>query len=317
MPRKRGELQYVKLKYIHVNDAYQRPLGEKRVEKLVQEWDDEKAGAITLAKTANRFYVIDGQHRVEAARRRGLDDLPAVVFFNDETNRQAHIFLAVNKDRAALTSAQLFKAAVVSGEPTANAVSALLRRHGFGDGFRAFSAASKAYEMHGGEWLDAFFAVFRRAWPDATNVDAIIINATVLLQQYVVVTGMVLDWERYEYMLERFPQTTLRARIDERGAAWTGQKAGAAAMTIIDCYNSSAIGGSRKGKIPMPVSPSQIARFGKGGHNAMSPIRYRNERKRMARAEAAKAQPVEGATLKPRVHKRVREEAPIVATFGG
>jgi len=48
---------------------YQRPVDEKAVDRLIQNWDDRLLDPTTVSYREGRFNVVDGQHRVAAISR--------------------------------------------------------------------------------------------------------------------------------------------------------------------------------------------------------------------------------------------------------
>jgi hypothetical protein len=71
--------------------------------------------------------VIDGQHRLAAARIRGdIDHLPAVVGSYASTADEAASFVHLNQQRRPLGKLDLFKAAVASGDTEATEIVAAL-----------------------------------------------------------------------------------------------------------------------------------------------------------------------------------------------
>lgn len=63
--------------------------------------------------------VIDGQHRLEAARRCGFERLPCYIIDAASVELQAASFIALNRDRRAMLPTQLHRAAVVAGDADA------------------------------------------------------------------------------------------------------------------------------------------------------------------------------------------------------
>ena len=104
---------------ISVNPKYQRPLNETWVRKLVKNYDDAKVNQLILSATPEgKYYVVDGQHTVEATRRVKGEHvlLPAKVFFGLTEKEEADLFYTYNTDRKALSSNDKIRARLVRGE---------------------------------------------------------------------------------------------------------------------------------------------------------------------------------------------------------
>jgi hypothetical protein len=72
------------------------------------------------AGDTGKFIIIDGQHRIEAVRRRpDIGEVPCYVLGDLTQNEQARIFVAVNNDRVSLTSYALFHAQCAAGDQVA------------------------------------------------------------------------------------------------------------------------------------------------------------------------------------------------------
>lgn len=62
-------LRWVALNRMKISPLAQRELNSARVDHLVAEFDPDQFGTPTVSERDGWFFVIDGQHRVEAARR--------------------------------------------------------------------------------------------------------------------------------------------------------------------------------------------------------------------------------------------------------
>jgi hypothetical protein len=110
------ELSWIPIADLRIDDRYQRKLKEPKVIRLAADWDWISAGAIMVALRGDgEWYVIDGGHRVEAARRRGdISELPCLLFEVDTIEEEASGFLSSNAGRAPMEIANRFKAQIVS-----------------------------------------------------------------------------------------------------------------------------------------------------------------------------------------------------------
>ena len=73
--------------------GYARPLRPWRVNKLVSDFDRQALGVILLSMRANgSLAAIDGQHRIEAAKRLGITTLDALVFIDLSLEDEARLY---------------------------------------------------------------------------------------------------------------------------------------------------------------------------------------------------------------------------------
>lgn len=63
-----ARLRWVPLGKTKVSAVAQRTLNQARVDRLVTEFDEEQLGTPTVSERDGHFYIIDGQHRIEALK---------------------------------------------------------------------------------------------------------------------------------------------------------------------------------------------------------------------------------------------------------
>jgi len=113
---------------------YQRPIRQAWISKLVREFDPALVGKIRVAERDGHYYVIDGQHRVEAMRIlfAGEDLLIRCdVQMLDTVEEQARLFVMLSMSRAPLRNYEIFRARLASGDPDAMGMVAVLDEYGF------------------------------------------------------------------------------------------------------------------------------------------------------------------------------------------
>lgn len=121
-------LQYLLPKQLEIDAKYQRSLDSDQSQQLVraiaQHWNWDLCQPLVVARRPDgKLYVIDGQHRLAAARLRGdIAQLPAVVVQYDSVEDEEASFVLLNQQRKPLSKLDLFKAAVASGDTTASAI---------------------------------------------------------------------------------------------------------------------------------------------------------------------------------------------------
>ena len=112
---------WVDLARLVIDKSYQREIGHAgiaHVNRLLREFNWNCCQPLIVSELGDgRFAVIDGQHRLEAARKHPLiDELPCDVVEAPDVAAQAAIFAASNSRRLALTSQQKFWAAHAGGD---------------------------------------------------------------------------------------------------------------------------------------------------------------------------------------------------------
>lgn len=129
------ELAWLPVAKCDVDHSYQRTLDTSASKRLVERiatnfsWMRFQAILATPAGDAaedqRRFLIIDGQHRVAAARHIGIEHVPAVVIANASPADQAAAFVGANRDRVTVSAQAMFYARIAAGDPAAQTVKRL------------------------------------------------------------------------------------------------------------------------------------------------------------------------------------------------
>lgn len=129
-------LQYCPVEQLQIDAAYQRSLdfgpSQTLIRRLAMYWDWGLCQPLYVARrTDGGLYVVDGQHRLAAARLRGdVWQLPCVVREFASAAEEAASFVALNQERRPLTKLDLFKAAITAGDQEAGVIVDALQRAG-------------------------------------------------------------------------------------------------------------------------------------------------------------------------------------------
>ncbi len=117
---------------IDIDATYQRGLDEGRVQKIVDWFAWDSFGAIVVAPAADgRYHAIDGQHRLEAAKRHPkVSVVPAIIITATGTAAEAETFVNVNGARKNVSPLEMYWAQLASGDPEAETVKQVCERAG-------------------------------------------------------------------------------------------------------------------------------------------------------------------------------------------
>jgi hypothetical protein len=118
LSRLNSSIQNVQLSKMRVSNAAQRELQPPRVSLLVAEFDPEMLGYPTVNLRKGHYYIIDGQHRIEAVKQFLGDgwerqNLSCRVYVDMTEKQEAQMFLDLN-NTLTVTSFDKFKVAVTS-----------------------------------------------------------------------------------------------------------------------------------------------------------------------------------------------------------
>ncbi len=124
-------LQFMLTDQLAVDAAYQRELdaqSRKLIGRIAAAWDWNLYQPLVVARRADgTLFVVDGQHRLEAARARGdITQLPCVVVQPSSRAEEAAMFVELNERRRPLTAYALYNGAIAAGDATARALAEIL-----------------------------------------------------------------------------------------------------------------------------------------------------------------------------------------------
>lgn len=131
-------LQFCSPSELRIDPAYQRDISsgpsQTLIRRIAQFWNWDLCQPLVVARRSDlteRLFVIDGQHRLEAARLRGdIPQLPCVIVDFANTADEAASFVHLNQQRRPLSKLDVFKAAVASEDPEATAILAAIAESG-------------------------------------------------------------------------------------------------------------------------------------------------------------------------------------------
>jgi len=135
-PGPKPKFKWLSVDTLVVDERYQRSItkhGRSLIQKIVAEFRWSKFTPVTVAgpDKIGDYAVVDGQHRVEAARQHpDIEKIPCWVVPETEVAGQADTFLGINKDRQAVTRVGRFWAELARGDETAVAIKGVCDRAG-------------------------------------------------------------------------------------------------------------------------------------------------------------------------------------------
>jgi hypothetical protein len=112
-----------------VDSSYQRTPNPRAVEAIAANWDWRLCAPLTVSRRGDppTLYVIDGQHRLEAAKLRGdIPYLPCIVSIFGSMAEEAGCFVEVNTKRQKVSALETFRAELAAGDAKALQISRLV-----------------------------------------------------------------------------------------------------------------------------------------------------------------------------------------------
>lgn len=175
---RQARLHWVPLNLIRVSPRAQRDLNEARVDHIAQGMDLEQIGTPTVSERGGYYYVLDGQHRINALIKwlgSGWDDqtVQCWSYTGLAEEDEAEIFLKLN-DVLPVPAMARFKVAVKAGRPIESDIDRIVRAQGLfitmdhiEGAIRAVGTVKRVYEREGPGVLARCLGLIRDAYGTA------------------------------------------------------------------------------------------------------------------------------------------------------
>lgn len=176
-------LQWVPLSKMKVSAVAQRDLNQARVDRIVARFDEEMIGSPIVNERGGEFYVIDGQHRVEALRALGWDErsVQCWTYHGLTEHEEADYFLKFN-DTLAVHAFDKFRVAVEAGRPDECEINRVVRaanlcvsRDKVPGAIGAVGTLRRVWNRSGSSVLSRTLRIIRDAYGDE-GLDAVVID---------------------------------------------------------------------------------------------------------------------------------------------
>lgn len=181
-------LRWVAVADMVTSPVAQRELKQYRVDQIVAAYDEDKIGTPILSHRDDTYYIVDGQHRMEATRvaRGEHSQVQCRVYEGLNEADEAELFLRFN-DVLTVSAFDKFLVGVEAKRPEESDVNRIVRSQGLvitrdhiPGGIRAVGTLSKVYDRDGAVPLRTTLAIIRDAFGDS-GFEAPVINGIGLL----------------------------------------------------------------------------------------------------------------------------------------
>lgn len=153
-------------------EKYQRTFSRPHAVKIAQNFNPESFGILKVAQRGNnRYAIIDGQHRWEAAKILKIPTVPCEIVPNSSAEKEAVIFTNSNQTKQ-LTNFDRLKASIAAKNSYALELKSIVESHGFrlgkrsGKGIIAAVYACKMVFAESSETLDKVLEIIQSIWAD-------------------------------------------------------------------------------------------------------------------------------------------------------
>lgn len=185
-----ARLRHVPLDRMRINPSAQRDLRQARVDHLVANLDLELIGAPIVNERGGWFYVIDGQHRIEALRQFGFTDekIQCWTYVGLTEQEEAERFLVTN-DALAVDAISKYRSAITAERSVECDIDRVVRSLGLvvsrdkiPGAIGAVGTLRRVYARSGPSVLAHSLAIIRDAFGDA-GLEAVVIDGIGLVVQ--------------------------------------------------------------------------------------------------------------------------------------
>jgi hypothetical protein len=186
--QREARLQWVPISAMRVSPLAQRDLNQARVDRLAASFDPEQLGTPTVSYRDGVYYIIDGQHRIEALKAIGYGDqqVHCWVYRGLSETDEAEKFLRLN-DTLAVAAYPKFKVAVQAGRAEEADIDRIVRAQGLkvsldraGGAVSAVHTLRRVYRRGGPACLARTLRIARDAYGDP-GLEAMVIDGVGLL----------------------------------------------------------------------------------------------------------------------------------------
>jgi hypothetical protein len=189
-----ARLRWVPLTQMRVNPLAQRELRPARVSRLAAEFDVEQMGTPTVSHRGDWYYLIDGQHRIEALKvwLGTWEDQQVQCWCYEGLSEadEAEVFLKLN-DTLTVRCFDRFKVAVQAGRTTEADIDRIVRALGLrisanrgSGGISAAGTLARVYARGGPKVLSRALRIIRDAYGDAGLDGPVIDGIGLMCQRY-------------------------------------------------------------------------------------------------------------------------------------
>jgi len=229
-------------------EGYARPLNDRRVRLLTEDWDEQAIGVLLLSMRSNgRAAIIDGRHRAHVAALKGRTTLPAYVYIDLSIEEEARLYRRFG-ETLSQTARDRYLAGLIEGDEGTLQIDSIVKdlgMHVSGGGFEPYgiqavnALMSVSKQEAGLDLLYQTLTVLKDAFgPDPqAYIGKMILGTSMFLQRYCMDPVF---HRRYQSFVRKLAQTgTLGLDNKSKTFKLAGDKSGnAVGKALLLIFNS-------------------------------------------------------------------------------
>lgn len=186
-----SHLQWLPIGDLFVSAHAQRRFSQQHADSIAADFDLEKLGFPVVSKRDGHYWIVDGQHRVGAAKIFGFADADTIqceVYEGLTEEQEAEYFLG-RDFRRAVYPFDKFRIAVTAERPAETEITRIVLSNGLhisreSDGIGAVSTLKKVYDRNGPVVLGRVLRVIRDAYGVAGFDRSVIEGMALVCERY-------------------------------------------------------------------------------------------------------------------------------------
>ena len=169
------ENRKIKVEDLIVCDAYQRTVARSKVKRMVKGFDHDAYGSLTVGQRRDgSCWCVDGLHRLEVAKKMGVEMVSCDVFASEGPEHEARVFRLKNRERTNVSALALFRAQLTEGDEQSRRIMEIVQAAGLklalkeeGKGWpyiKAITAMQRSYARVGDEGVSTVLRLLTEIW---------------------------------------------------------------------------------------------------------------------------------------------------------
>lgn len=223
-------------------DEYNRPVENSTARRMAKAFNPNLVGTLIVSKRDGSYYIIDGQHRAQAALLCGVKMLPCLVHEGLSYSEEADLFVKTNRERKPLQAFDYVKGLHEAKDETVTNLYSAAKDAGFQiskqsgrNRIPAVRSALSVVEKYGCRVFVETLSVLKNAWDgDPISLSGeMILGTSILLNAF----GTKIDRERVSHKLQSVTPERVLAEADNDPNG--GPKKNRVARVLLKYYNKN------------------------------------------------------------------------------
>lgn len=179
--RQPSGIEWLLTTILNVDALYQRRISPDKVKSIVTKFNSRSVGVLAVSlREDGKYYVCDGQHRLEAMKKLGIDFAKCEVYRGLSKQQEAQLFVDANTARKTPDAIDVFRARLITRDPIALAINEVVGKlglsilfvYGSRNGKRppntiwAVNAMEDIYRIGKEKLLEEVLTLAIRSWPE-------------------------------------------------------------------------------------------------------------------------------------------------------